>query len=141
MTKPVAMGADMARKGGTRAGYIDAAIDASLQLFTITYLAFFSAAVLLLTCDHVGLVDLAAFDPSAWDSVITAAVGSGVLAFCEIFRDLLSFHRKKRLLARWKAAAAAGLDGVGPAVVRSHLRLFSRARTCGPMKPLRRSLP
>jgi hypothetical protein len=97
----------MARKDGTRARYIEAAIDASLQLFTITYLAFFSAAVLLLTCDHVGLVDLAAFDPRAWDSVITAAVGSGVLAFCEIFRDLLSFHRKKRLLARWKAAAAA----------------------------------
>jgi hypothetical protein len=79
MTKPVAMGADIARKGGTRAGYIDAAIDASPQFFTITYLALFSAAVLLLTCDHVGLVDLAAFARSAWDSVITAAVGSGVL--------------------------------------------------------------
>jgi hypothetical protein len=69
----------MARKDGTRARYIEAAIDASLQLFTITYLAFFSAAVLLLTCDHVGLVDLAAFDSRAWDSVITAAVVKQIL--------------------------------------------------------------
>ena len=28
------------------------------------------------------------------EQAITEAVGSGVLAFCEIFQDLLSFHRK-----------------------------------------------
>jgi hypothetical protein len=66
----------MTRKRAARAGYVSVAIDASRQPFTITFLASFSAAVLILICNHFGLVDLAAVDPLAWESTISGALGS-----------------------------------------------------------------
>jgi hypothetical protein len=92
----------MTRKRGARAGYVSVAIDASRQPFTLTFLASFSTAVLILICNHFGLVDLAAVDPLAWESTISGALGSSALAISEIFGDLVSFHRKERLLASWQ---------------------------------------
>jgi hypothetical protein len=69
-------GAEMTRKRAARAGYVSVGIDASRQPFTITFLASFSAAVLILICNHFGLVDLAAVDPLAWESTISGALGS-----------------------------------------------------------------
>jgi hypothetical protein len=89
------MGTDMAE-------HVRAVMDASLQLSTITFLLFFSAAVLVLICNHFGLVDLAALDPRAWDSTISLALGSAALAFSEVLANLLTLHRRKRLLASWK---------------------------------------
>jgi hypothetical protein len=90
---------EMAREHGARAGYVSAAVDASRQPFTMIFLGFFSAAVVVLICNHFGLVDLAAIDPLARESIISGALGSGALAISEISGDLVSFHRKKRLLA------------------------------------------
>jgi hypothetical protein len=92
----------MAREHGARARYVGVAIDASRQPFTMTFLALFSAAVLVLICNHFGLLDLAAIDPLAWESTISGALGSGALAISEISGGIVSFHRKKRLLATWR---------------------------------------
>lgn len=95
----------MGSERGTKIGYISVAIDAARQPFTVTFLAFFVAAVLVLVCNHYsGLIDLAAVDPVACESIISGALGSGALAISEIFGDVLSFHHKKRLLAQWRAA-------------------------------------
>jgi hypothetical protein len=92
----------MAEMRKTLAQHIAATFEVWLNAFVITFLSFLSAAAVALICNHIGLINLTAFDPRAWDAALTVASGSGALVASELVENFLLLHRKRRLLASWR---------------------------------------
>jgi hypothetical protein len=92
----------MAQGRTSIAQHITTTFEVSLNAFVITFLSFLAAATFALICNHIGLINLTAFDPRAWDAALTVASGSGALVVSEIVENFLMLHRKRRLLASWR---------------------------------------